>query len=113
MENSSAVCVALTSWPSSEDHEPFVRALIEARLVACVHVLDRGRSYYRWNGVVEEATERQLVIKTTRSRVAAVEARLRTAHPYDVPEWLVCDAEASPAYGLWIHESVVHPGEGG
>ena len=106
MENVSAVCLVLTTWPASTAVEPFARALVEARLAACVHVLEAGRSFYRWQGAVEDAPERQLVIKTTRSRVPALEACLRAAHPYDVPEWLVCDAEASSPYGAWIHESV-------
>ncbi len=112
MENASAVCLVLTTWPAGTAVEPFARALVEARLAACVHVLESGRSFYRWQGAVEDATERQLVIKTTRSQLPALEARLREAHPYDVLEWLVCDAEASPAYAAWIHDSLARGADG-
>ena len=112
MKNASAVCLVVTTWPVDTPVEPFARMLVEARLAACVHVCDAGRSYYRWEGVVEEATERQLLIKTTRGRVAAVEVRLREAHPYDVPELLVCDAEGSPAYAAWIRDSVADAAAG-
>lgn len=106
MENAFAVCLVLTTWPADAAPAAFARALVEERLAACVHVLEPGRSTYRWNGAVEQAVERQLVIKTTRARVAAIEARLHDAHPYDVPELLVCDAEGGRAYAAWIHESV-------
>ena len=106
MENASAVCLVLTTWPAGTSVAAFARSLVDARLAACVHVLEPGRSIYRWQGVVEEADERQVVIKTTRDRVAALEARLRDAHPYDVPELLVCDAEGSRAYAAWIRDSV-------
>jgi periplasmic divalent cation tolerance protein len=106
VENSSAVCLVLTTWPGDVPVAPLARSLVEARLAACVHVLGPGRSFYRWQGAVEEAEERQLVIKTTRARVAALDAHLRDAHPYDLPELLVCDAEGSRAYAAWIHESV-------
>jgi periplasmic divalent cation tolerance protein len=106
VETSSAVCLVLTTWPTVTPVEPFARALVDARLAACVHVLEPGRSFYRWRGVVEESAERQLVIKTTRDRVAALEARLHEAHPYDVPELLVCDAEGSRVYADWIRGSV-------
>jgi len=106
VENSSAVCLVLTTWPVDAPVAPFARGLIAARLAACVHVLEPGRSFYRWQGAVEEAGERQIVIKTTRARVAALAAHLREAHPYDLPELLVCDAEGSRAYAAWIHESV-------
>ena len=107
MENASAVCLVLTTWPAGAAVEPFARALVETRVAACVHIFESGRSFYRWQGAVEEAAERQLVIKTTRNRLPALEARLRQAHPYDVPEWIVWDAETSPAYGAWIHESIL------
>lgn len=106
MENASAVCLVLTSWPDDSSVAGFARGLVEARLAACVHVLDAGRSTYRWRGAVEDAVERQVVIKTTRDRVEAVTARLHEAHPYDLPEVLVCDAEGGRAYAAWIHESV-------
>ena len=113
MENSSPVCLVLTTWPTGAPVEPFARALVEARLAACVHVLEPGRSFYRWQGAVEEATERQVVIKTTRDRVAALDACLHEAHPYDVPEMLVCDAEGSRAYAAWIHDSVARDATAG
>jgi len=106
VEHPSAVCLVLTTWPIDVPVAPLARALVEARLAACVHVLEPGRSFYRWHGAVEEAEECQLVIKTTRERVAALDAHLREAHPYDLPELLVCDAEGSRAYAAWIHESV-------
>lgn len=106
MENASAVCLVLTTWPAGPSVEALARALVGARLAACVHVHEPGRSFYRWQGAVEEAAERQLVIKTTRARVAALEARLREAHPYDVPELLVCDVEGSRDYSAWIRDSV-------
>lgn len=96
----------IATWPADTAAEPFARALVEARLAACVHVLAVGRSFYRWQGAVEEAAERQLVIKTTRARVAEVQASLVAAHPYDLPELLVCDAEGSRAYAAWLHDSV-------
>ena len=111
MENTPLVCVVLTTWPADSSVEPFARALIEARLAACVHVLEPGRSIYRWQGAVAEAVERQVVIKTTRDRLADVAARLAAAHPYDVPELLVCDAEGSRAYAAWIRDSVAPDGE--
>lgn len=106
MENVDAPCLVLTTWPIEPPPYEVARALVEARLAACVHVLDAGRSTYRWNGAVETAHERQLVIKTTRRALAALEAAVRARHPYEVPEWIVLDAAASDAYGAWLADSV-------
>ena len=48
------------------------------------------RSIYRWKGAIEQADERQLLIKTTTATAfATLEARIQALHPYDVPEFLV------------------------
>ena len=62
----------------------FARVLVDERLAACVNVLPAMTSVYRWKGSVEEEREQQLVIKTTRDRVAALEARFHELHPYEL-----------------------------
>jgi periplasmic divalent cation tolerance protein len=56
---------------------------------------------------VEEDRERQIVMKTTRERVGALEARLRALHPYELPEFLIVQADGgSDAYLAWVIENV-------
>jgi periplasmic divalent cation tolerance protein len=84
----------------------FARVLVSDRLAACINVLPPMTSLYRWKGAVEEDREQQLVIKTTSDRVAAIEARFRELHPYELPEFLVLSADASAAYLAWVGDSV-------
>jgi uncharacterized protein involved in tolerance to divalent cations len=80
--------------------------LVNERLAACVNVLPEMDSIYRWQGQVETARERQLVMKTTAARVPALRARVRELHDYDVPEFVVLPIIAgSEAYLNWIRES--------
>ena len=102
---SSSAVVVLTTLGASEDPAALARTLVEERLAACVNVLPAMTSIYRWQGQVEEDQERQIVIKTSADRVAALEARLRTLHPYELPEFLVLGAEASIAYTDWVTSS--------
>jgi periplasmic divalent cation tolerance protein len=75
-------------------------------LAACVNILPPMRSIYRWKGAVEDASERQLVIKTTAARVPELQLRLKTLHPYEVPEFLVLPiTEGSPDYLSWLTDS--------
>lgn len=106
MENDTRPCLVLTTWPADQPVEAFVRGMVEARLAACVHVSGEGRSTYRWEGAVDAAVEHQLVIKTTRGRLAALDAYVRGAHPYAVPEWLELDVAGSAGYAGWIAASV-------
>lgn len=112
MESGARACLVLTTWPADRSAGPFARALVDARLAACVHVAPAGASTYRWQGAVEEAAEHQVVIKTTRSRLAALEAEVRRQHPYDVPEWLVVEASGSDAYLSWIADAVAPDRDG-
>jgi len=102
VENDTRPCLVLTTWPADPSVTPLARALVEARLAACVHVLAAGRSTYRWAGALEEAAEQQVLIKTTRARLTALEAQVRAAHPYALPEWLVVDVSGSPEYLAWL-----------
>ncbi len=105
MEQPEAV-VVLTTWPPGSDPGAFATTLVEERLAACVSVLAPMESTYRWQGGVERASERQVIIKTTRPAVAALLRRLEGLHPYDVPEALVLPVSGGgEAYLHWVGES--------
>ncbi len=98
--------IVLTTVPAESDTDAFGRTLVEERLAACVNILPEMRSIYRWEGKVEDAPERQVIIKTTLERVPALRQRLRDLHPYEVPEFLVLGVtDGTEDYLLWIDES--------
>ncbi len=96
------IVLILTTVPEGFDSETLARDLVEASLAACVSILPPQVSTYRWQGAVETAQERQLVVKTTSARVSAVRQALEGRHPYEVPEFLVVRADADEAYGRWV-----------
>jgi periplasmic divalent cation tolerance protein len=82
--------------------------VVEARLAACANILPGPiTSIYRWKGKVESAPERLLLIKTSRRRLAKLQAAIDRLHSYDVPEFVVLSITAgSRSYLAWIAESV-------
>ncbi len=89
------------------DAEQFASQLVEERLVACVSILPAMRSIYRWDGAMERADERQLLLKTSSTQLAALEARVRVLHPYDVPEFVVIPiTHGSADYLAWLADSL-------
>jgi|SRR5438093_10861339 len=98
--------IILTTLGASADAAAFARVLVNDRLAACVNVLPPMTSVYRWKGAIEEDREQQLVIKTTSDRVAAIDARFRELHPYELPEFVILDADASAAYLAWMRDSL-------
>ena len=98
--------VVLTTLPADADAPGFARQLVDERLAACVNLLPAMESIYRWDGRVEQDTERQLVLKTSRDRVPALWERVRELHPYETPEFVVVPViDGSDAYLRWIGES--------
>jgi len=101
----AGAAIVLTTIGAGHDATSLARTLVEERLAACVNVLAPMTSVYRWKETVEEEREQQLVIKTTSGGVAALEARLRELHPYELPEFLVLEASGSDAYLNWIQRN--------
>lgn len=99
--------VVLTTVGPQHDARAIARALVEARLAACVNIVPRVDSIYRWEGRVHEDPEQLLIVKTVDARVDELREQLFALHPYEVPEFVVLPvAGTSAAYGAWLLESV-------
>jgi periplasmic divalent cation tolerance protein len=98
----SDLVIVLTTISDARADE-LARTLVDERLAACVNVLPQMTSTYRWNGRLEQELERQVVVKTTMTRLPEVEARIGQLHPYELPEFIVLKpASASAAYAAWV-----------
>ncbi len=95
--------VILSTCANAEEAETLARLLVDDRLAACVNVIPKMLSFYRWKGAVESAEEYLLVIKSSRPLFAAVRARLEAAHSYELPEVLALPiVEGSENYMTWL-----------
>ncbi|HVG68649.1 MAG TPA: divalent-cation tolerance protein CutA [Gaiellales bacterium] len=103
----SAVAIVFTTLGAEADAAALARTLVEEGLAACVNVLPPMTSVYRWRGAIEQDREQQLIIKTTAARVGDLEARLKSLHPYELPEFLILPVVGgSSAYLAWVRDSV-------
>ena len=97
------IVLVLSTFPADQDAAALARTLVDERLAACVNVLPAMQSIYRWQGEIEEATEHQLLIKTTADRADELKDRLLELHPYDVPEIVVVPViDGGEAYLKWV-----------
>lgn len=95
--------VVLVTVPTPAVGRTLAEALVRERLAACVNIVGPLRSVYRWEGKLCADREHLLLIKTTRARYAALEARVAALHPYDVPEVVALPiAAGSAAYRRWV-----------
>lgn len=96
-------CMIYATASSPEEARLIARTLVAEKLVACVNLIDRATSVYRWQGAVEEATETVLIAKTTKALSGEALIRIEALHSYGVPCAVVYDmAGGLPGYLAWI-----------
>ena len=98
--------IVMTTDGSVDEARRIAEGLVERKLAACVNIVPKIVSIYRWKGKVEEAEEWLLWVKT-----AAPFERVRDAilemHSYELPECLSISIEdGSPEYLKWLAEAV-------
>jgi periplasmic divalent cation tolerance protein len=95
--------VVMTTCGQEEEARRLARALVEARLAACVQVVPHMCSAYWWQGKVEEAGEFLLLIKTRRPLFDRLRAEIAKTHSYTVPEIIALPVvDGSRSYLEWI-----------
>ena len=100
--------LVLTNCPDEETANTIALAVVEAGLAACVNIMPRIQSIYRWQGKVESATEIPLFIKCTVASYPALEKLVASLHPYETPEIIALPiAHGLPAYLNWVAAETV------
>jgi len=95
--------LVVTNCPDEACANAIALAVVDAGLAACVNILPRVQSVYRWQGAVETASEIPLLIKTTGAAYPALETKIRELHPYELPEIVALDiARGLPGYLAWV-----------
>ena len=106
MRSAASFALVLVTAPDLRTARALARAALAARLVACVNLVSRVESHYRWRGKLESGAEVLLLLKTRKSRLAALERLILKEHPYDTPEFLaVPPSSGTGRYLEWLAAS--------
>lgn len=99
--------IILCTCPQQELANNIAEKLVIENLAACVNIIPRITSIYRWQGVIEKAPEFLLIIKTSTQHFAAIEALIKQKHPYEVPEILGLPiVQGSTTYLNWLDQNL-------
>jgi periplasmic divalent cation tolerance protein len=107
--NARDILSVTTTVASAADARALARAILEARLAACVQVEERVTSFYRWQGRECEDAEVRVTVKTLPGCAEALQALFAQVHPYEVPQFLAVTMRASAAYHAWARGEVALP----
>ena len=100
------ILLALSTFPDAETARTISNQLVAERLAACANILPSVESIYRWKEKIELGNETLVFFKLSQDRQAAFQERLRSLHPYEVPEIVfVPVASGLPDYLRWVAES--------
>ena len=81
------------------------RALLEAKLVACVNILDNATSMYWWEGKIQEESETVMIAKTTATCLPILIESVKANHSYQCPCVIALPVQAGNTDFLaWIRE---------
>ena len=81
--------VIYSTTDTMDTAKTIARSLVKEKLVACVHIIPKIESIYRWQGKIEEASECILLAKTSERNVQKTIQKIRSLHPCEVPEIIV------------------------
>jgi len=106
MKPATKFAVVLVTAPNLKTARALARAALQARLIACANLIPKIESHYRWQGKIVSDAEVLLVLKTQKSKLAALEKLVLAQHPYDTPEFIVLPLSAgNKKYLDWLAES--------
>ena len=100
---SDEVVLVLSTFPDAETARRVAREIVELRLAACGNVLPQVHSVYRWQGKIESGDEALAIFKLSANRYPEFETKLRSLHPYEVPEIIFFPSSGGlPEYLRWV-----------
>ena len=106
MKSATAFALVFVTAPDLKMARTLTKAALRAKLIACANLFPKIESHYRWQGKIESGAEVLLVLKTQKSKLAALEKLILAKHPYDTPEFLVLPLRAgSRKYLDWLADS--------
>ena len=99
--------IILTTVSAAEEGRSIANTLVEKQLAACVNIIPKISSVYRWKGKIQSETEVLLLIKTTKDLEAEVYQEVQAVHSYDTPELITLPiTNGSETYLDWMTDAV-------
>jgi len=80
------ILLALTTFSDRETAQRISNQLVTDKFAACANILPAVESIYCWKEKIESGNETLVLFKLSENRQSAFQEKLRSLHPYEVPE---------------------------
>src|SRR5437867_13229900 len=103
---SQEILLALSTFHDAEAARRISNQLVTEKFAACANILPSVESIYRWKEKIETGSETLVLFKLSEDRQAAFQERLRSIHPYEVPEIIFVPVSSGlPEYLRWVADN--------
>jgi periplasmic divalent cation tolerance protein len=100
------ILLAFSTFPDIETARRIASELVKGSFAACANIIPSVESIYRWQGNMEQGNETLVLFKTTAARSASFQEKLKSLHPYEVPEIIFVPVTAGlPDYLRWVADN--------
>jgi periplasmic divalent cation tolerance protein len=100
------IVLALSTFPDRETAQRISNQLITEKFATCANILPPVESIYRWKEKVETGNETLVFFKLSEGRQSAFQEKLRSLHPYELPEIIFVPISTGlPEYLRWVADN--------
>ena len=97
--------IIVSTYPNKKSITKIANELVQNKIAACVNIT-KISSIYSWQGKIENASEYLVSFKTTQKNKKSLKEKIKTSHPYDVPEIAEINITSiNKSYLKWLVES--------
>jgi len=100
------ILLALSTFPDRETAQRISNQLVTEKFAACANILPAIESIYRWKERIETGNETLVFFKLGEDRQSAFQEKLRSLHPYEIPEIIFVPVVSGLAeYLRWVDQN--------
>ena len=97
--------IIVSTYPDKKSIVKISNDLVKTKIVACVKIT-KISSVYAWKGKIENTSEYLALFKTTNKNKKILKEKIKSTHPYDVPEIVEINVNSiNKPYLDWLIDS--------
>ena len=100
----NTIKIVYTTINNQQQAFDLAKRAVTEKVAACVNVLPQLKSFYMWQGMLQEESEFLILFKTAYNG-NRIKTWLKQNHPYDVPAIIELEASASEDFQQFIEEN--------